>query len=42
MNTTQPIKYKRYDEEFKRSAVEHLPVSGKSVRVIAYELGINK
>jgi transposase-like protein len=37
-----PIKYKRYDEEFKRSAVEHLLVSGQSVRVIAHELGINE
>ena len=38
MNT--PIKYKRYDEAFKRSAVEHLLVSGKSVRIIAQELGV--
>jgi transposase len=42
MNTPAPIKYKRYDEEFKRSAVEHLLVSGKSVRVIAHELGVNE
>ena len=42
MNTTQPLKYKRYDEAFKRSAVEHLLVSGQSVRVIAHELGINE
>lgn len=32
---------KRYDETFKRSAVEHLLVSGKSTRVIAQELGVN-
>ena len=36
------MKYKRYDEAFKRSAVEHLMVSGKSVRVIAQELGVNE
>lgn len=42
MNTPGAIKYKRYDEAFKRSAVEHLLVSGKSVRVIAHELGINE
>lgn len=32
---------KHYDENFKRSAVEHLMVSGKSVRQIASELGVN-
>ncbi len=32
---------KRYDETFKRSAVEHWMLSGKSVRQIAAELGVN-
>src|SRR5436190_13126642 len=32
--------YKRYDEAFKRSAVEHWMLSGKSARLIAEELGI--
>lgn len=32
---------KRYDEAFKRTAVEHLLVSGKSTRVVAQELGVN-
>ena len=36
------MKYKRYDEAFKRSAAEHLLVSGKPVRVIAQELGFNE
>lgn len=35
-------KYKRYDEAFKREAVEHWLVSGKSGRQIAGELGINE
>lgn len=35
-------KYKRYDEAFKRSAVEHWLVSGKSARQIAAELGVNQ
>src|SRR6266850_3254838 len=40
MNTeTRP--HKRYDETFKRSAVEHWMLSGKSVRQIAAELGVN-
>src|SRR5436190_10801102 len=34
--------YKRYDEAFKRSAVEHWLVSGKSARQIAAELAINE
>jgi transposase-like protein len=38
-NTGQ--KYKRYDEAFKRQAVEHWMLSGKSGRQIAQELGIN-
>ena len=41
MNHETPIKHKRYDEAFKRSAVEHWMVSGQSATVIAAELGIN-
>ena len=41
MNHEIPIKHKRYDEAFKRSAVEHWMVSGQSATVIAAELGIN-
>jgi transposase len=42
MNTdnTIPRKYKRYDEAFKRSAVELLLQGGKSAEQIAAELGI--
>jgi len=41
MNTeTRP--HKRYDETFKRSAAEHWMLSGKSVRQIAAELGVNQ
>jgi len=43
MNDTQtPKRKRRYDEAFKRSAVEHWLVSGKSARQIAAELGINQ
>jgi len=42
MNDTAKTKYKRYDEAFKRQAVEHWMVSGKSARQIAAELGINE
>ncbi len=35
-------KYKRYDEAFKRQAVEHWLVSGLPGRQIAAELGINE
>lgn len=42
MNDTSKTKYKRYDEAFKREAVEHWLVSGKSGRQIAGELGINE
>jgi transposase len=35
------IKYRRYDEAFKRSAVEHWLVSGKPATHVAAELGIN-
>jgi hypothetical protein len=35
MNDTRTRKYKRYDEAFKRSAVEHWLVSGKSGRQTA-------
>jgi transposase-like protein len=34
-------KYKRYDEAFKRQAVEHWLASGKSGRQVAGELGVN-
>ena len=42
MNTenTEPRKYNRYDENFKRSAVEMWLAGGKSVEQIAAELGI--
>ncbi len=40
MNNDAPIKYKRYDEGFKRSAVEHWMLSGKPATFIAAELGI--
>lgn len=42
MNDTNKTKYKRYDEAFKREAVEHWLVSGKPGRQIAGELGINE
>jgi transposase len=42
MNQSHTRKYKRYDEAFKRSAVEHWLVSGKSARQIAAELGVNQ
>ena len=35
-----PKKYKRYDSNFKRSAVEHWLSSGKSLEQIAQELGV--
>ena len=38
---TESTKYKRYDEAFKRSAVEHWMVSGQSATQIARALGIN-
>jgi transposase len=43
MNTenNEPRKYNRYDENFKRSAVELLLQGGKSVVTIATELGIS-
>lgn len=42
MNNLEPSpKRKRYDEAFKRSAVEHWMLSGKSGRQIAAELGVN-
>jgi transposase-like protein len=43
MNTenTKLRKYKRYDEAFKRSAVELWLQGGKSVETIATELGIS-
>lgn len=40
--TPTPRGKRRYDEAFKRSAVEHWLVSGKSARMIAAELGINE
>ena len=42
MNNAPKTKYKRYDEAFKRQAVEHWMVSGLSGRQIAAELGINE
>lgn len=42
MNDKSKARYKRYDEAFKREAVEHWMVSGKSGRQIASELGINE
>ena len=42
MNPNPTTKHKRYDETFKRSAVEHWMISGKSGRQIAGELGINQ
>lgn len=42
MNDKAKAKYRRYDEAFKREAVEHWMVSGKSGRQIAGELGINE
>ena len=43
MNTenNEPRKYKRYDENFKRSAVELVLQGGKSVAALATELGIS-
>lgn len=43
MNTenTEPRKYQRYDENFKRSAVELWLQGGKSVEAISTELGIS-
>lgn len=38
---TESTKHKRYDEAFKRSAVEHWMVSGQSATQIARALGIN-
>lgn len=42
MNDKAKTKYKRYDEAFKRQAVEHWLVSGLPGRQIASELGINE
>lgn len=42
MNHAPKTKYKRYDEAFKRQAVEHWLVSGLPGRQIAVELGINE
>lgn len=39
--TTLPRTRKRYDEEFKRSAVAHWQSSGKSATQVASELGLN-
>ena len=38
---TIPRKYKRCDEAFQRSTVEHWMLSGKSARQVALELGLN-
>ena len=40
-STTPPPKYKRYDEGFQRSTVEHWMLSGQSARQVALELGLN-
>ena len=41
-NTITPTrKYKRYDEAFQRSTVEHWLLSGQSARPVALELGLN-
>ena len=42
MNDQAKAQSKRYDEAFKRQAVEHWLVSGKSARQIAAELGFNE
>lgn len=42
MNDKSKARYRRYDEAFKREAVEHWMVSGKSGRQIASELGIHE
>jgi transposase len=39
-NETSIKKHRRYDEAFKRSAVEHWMISGQSATAIASELGI--
>jgi transposase-like protein len=39
-NPTPTRKFKRYDEAFQRSTVEHWMISGKSARQTAAELGI--
>ena len=41
MNTETKTKPKRYDEAFKKSAVEHWLISGKSAQQVATELGFN-
>jgi transposase-like protein len=41
MNLTEKKPCKRYDEAFKRSAVEHWLASGKKAGVIAAELGVS-
>ena len=41
MNTETKTKHKRYAEAFKKSAVEHWLISGKSARQVAAELGFN-
>lgn len=38
---TGTTKHKKYDEAFKRSAVEHWMPSGQSATRIAHDLGIN-
>ena len=42
MNDKRKTKYQRYDEAFKRQAVEHWLVSGLPGWQIASELGINE
>ena len=41
LNSSENLRKKRYDEAFKRSAVQHWRDSGKSVAQVARELGVN-
>ncbi len=41
MNQEATSPRKRYDEAFKRSAVQHWQTSGKSAALVARELGLN-
>lgn len=40
-NEKSSTKRKRYDEAFKRAAVEHWASSGKAAKTVALELGVN-
>jgi len=41
-DATTTRKYRRYDEAFKRQAVEHWLLSGKACRRVAAELGVDQ